>query len=62
MIEVIALLTLALVSLGLVSRQPAPPANFAYLTASEPGLARDLVGRVVIVVMVVAIIAALAML
>lgn len=62
MIQVIILLTLALVSLGLVSRQPAAPATFAFMTASEPGLARDLVGRVVIVVMVVTIIAALAML
>jgi hypothetical protein len=62
MTQIIVLLTLALVSLGLVARQPAPPATFAYLTTSEPGLARDLVGRLVIVVMVVTIIAALAML
>ena len=62
MIPMIILLMLALVSLGLASRQSAPPANFAYLTASEPGLARDLVGRVVIVVMVMTIIGGLAML
>lgn len=62
MIPMILLLMIALVSLGLVSRQSAPPTNFAYLTASEPGLARDLVGRVVIVVMVMTIIGGLAML